>query len=396
MEALPIQPGHTIRTTPPTHVFRGSQVDTDTKDRLRETAPDGARCLITLDQEALDCCHVIPASTERDIIRRLDYAWGLSRVNENIHVHSTRNLILLRADMHRKFDHPDWALVPTRSTLNEIFSHTGLLASGAAPPYFRSRFPDTEWDYDFVLFRRSPVAFLRFSEDMESDTVHRYPFGDFGPIKSHIHPYFAIVNAAQKEIHYRKNVAVYLSDTPGSPPSRSLNYRESLQLCVLLYERWIPSTPSPLLGPPPQLLPLSQPPPPLRKRQKTEPVPNQVNTTQAPEPSGSNNGGSLKRGCEESALTCAHSLSTPEQPRRSTCDLGCRVETSAPKVERPMHHWTSVSSWVEDVKASAPLEDPHDTHSKHVDDCLTRYRGELAWWPRGPWEKWVPEYVLTD
>ncbi|KAG9085207.1 hypothetical protein FRC06_003701 [Ceratobasidium sp. 370] len=395
-----------VYTTPPTHISRGSRATTDTKERLRDTAPDGARCLITLDREPLECCHVVPVATEHDKVLRLQYAWGFDQAKVNLHLHTVRNLIWLRADMHTRFDHLDWALVPTPNTLNQIMSQTFMFAPGTIPPYFKSRFPDGEWDYHFVLFRHSPVAFLRFSEDMKSDQTYRYPFGGFGPVKSHIHPYFAICNAARNEIYYRENVPDYQSDAPGSPPSRSLEYRESLQKCVRLYEMWTSPIPAPSSGPPPP-----QPPPPShhsdrsggdshepeRKQPKTERVLGPAHEPRAPQPSGSNNRGSRKRGREESVLTCAHPLLIPELSQRGTFDGGCRVETVTPKVERLVHRWTSVSSWVEDVKASEPLEDPHNAHTKLVDRCLTKYRGEVARrLPWGPWEEWVPEYVLTD
>ncbi|KAG8734890.1 hypothetical protein FRC10_011333 [Ceratobasidium sp. 414] len=319
------------------------------EDRPREFVPDGNRCLITLDQEPLECCHVISVATSQESIQRLEHAWGFGEVEEKLNIHTVQNLIWLRTDMHTRFDHLDWALVPTRSTLNSIFTATALVAPGKAPPHYQVDFPDTTWNYHFVLFRRSPVAFLRFQEDMESFDTYRYPFSDFGPIISHVHPYFAIVNAAQKELHHREN-ASYLSDSPNSPPSRSPDYKKPLEICVLLYQNWMSQNPAPLLGPPPR-----------------------------------------KRTREESALTCAHSLPAPKQSRKDTCSLGSRVETAVPKAERLVR----IKSWAEDVKASEPLEDPHDTHSEPMDHCLTRYRGEFARRPRGPWEKWVPDYGLV-
>ncbi|KAG9074000.1 hypothetical protein FRC06_011002, partial [Ceratobasidium sp. 370] len=266
-------------------------------------------------------------------------------------------------------------------------------------------FPNGEWDYNFVLFRHSPVAFLRFSEDMESNQTYRYPFGGFRLVKSHIHPYFAICNAAQKEIHHRENVPDYQADDPGSPPSRSLEYRQSLQKCVRLYEMWTSPIPAPSSG-----LPPPQPPPPSHhsdrsgggshtpelKKPKTERVPGPAHGPEVPQPSCSNNKGPHKRGHEESASTCTDSLWTPEQFQRSTNDHGCWVENTTLEVEQLVHHWASIGSWAEDVRASEPLEDLYNTDSTHIDDCLTKYHGEHARHPQGPWEKWVPDYVLTD
>ncbi|KAF8593573.1 hypothetical protein BDV93DRAFT_529816 [Ceratobasidium sp. AG-I] len=394
-----------VYSTPKTNISRGSYVSQGAKDKLARLAPDGQRCLITLDIEPLHCCHVVARATEHRIVHQLEYAWGVTA--GELHLHTTRNMIYLRAEMHSRFDRQDWALVPTLPVLYEIAAKYFAQEPGSTPLLYTESFPDQEWEYYFVPFRCSPMAFLRFERYSASFTTHTYPYASFGSVKSHVHPYFVICNAAEKE-KYHRSQAGYLarsSSDPDVPPSRS-TYKDGLQICVRLYETWTSTPAPPLLEPPPDTRSSTSATPSRRSNPTSHPSRASQHGFEQPRhgdescdaqySSDLGNGNSCKRARVVSAWTRANSLPTPEQSQNSRNDRKRPVEAAAPKDYYPMHYWTSVSSWVEDVEASSPCKDPYTSNGATAKQCLARYALEEARCPpSGLWEKWVPEYELT-
>lgn len=64
------QSHRSVYSTPKTNISRGSQVSQGARDKLLGLAPDGERCLITLDKEPLHCCHVVARALDHQIVRR--------------------------------------------------------------------------------------------------------------------------------------------------------------------------------------------------------------------------------------------------------------------------------------------------------------------------------------
>lgn len=269
-------------------------------------------------------------------------------------------------------------------------------------------FPNTIWEYHFVLFRRSPVAFLRFGQDSNSFETHEYPYENFGLIKSHVHPYFVICNAAQKE-NYHRNKAGYLAGSDSGsdlPPSRS-TFAGHLKTCVRLYETWVPPPPASHL---------------------LEPAPTHRSSTSATSSCQSNRithrsrapqhdrgqasrgddshdvqyslrsdvGNSRKRTRAGPTYAGVRSLPTPEQSQKFSDSYQRLVEDAVLDNNYSARSWTSIDIWVKNAKVYEPGQDPNLPSSESARLCLARYDQEGARCPPcGPWEEWVPEYELT-
>jgi hypothetical protein len=97
-----------VYSTLATNISCGSQASGNTKHRLIELAPDGKRCLVTLDTGPLHCCHVFTLTTDYQTVSqlslalystypllcpgaKLERAWGLDQ--GELHLHKTHNMI---------------------------------------------------------------------------------------------------------------------------------------------------------------------------------------------------------------------------------------------------------------------------------------------------------------
>ncbi|CCO30544.1 hypothetical protein BN14_04573 [Rhizoctonia solani AG-1 IB] len=371
---------HLDYTTPATNSIAGSQASEAAKARLSSHAPDGERCLITRDRRPLNCSHIVARATHTNNIEELEDSWGFT--TDTIHLHTSRNMIWLRADLHTTFDFGDWALVPSVPTLESILARTVMNQDEKpCPPYKES----------------------------------------LGDLKSHTHPFFVICNAAVKELGHRQKWD-YSEDNgkgPLSPPARSL-YRNHLALCVKIFAFWAPTWYNSLLLPP---LPPSPPVPPRFLEPPTIPTPSRSSSrTCAPRhttnpPLQQQEAGKESRrasetqdaeyspvieradssstNCVEVGLLIDHHSSTAESSTKPVTHDEDFVEVNFHRDTASTRYWTSVEDWTESVETSASYCEPYNLYKRAATLDLEDYGKEQARRPPGgPWEKWTPEHAF--
>ncbi|QRV85144.1 HNH endonuclease [Ceratobasidium sp. AG-Ba] len=207
----------------------GSNTSAAAKEKLGHVATVPYRCLVTSCERPLHVCHVLARATPMTKIWQLERAWGLSPGRLNLD--TTRNLIYLTPDMHQLFDRKDWALVPQLSWLRSLWMD---ISEGSSEVSFQDFSQQQIVDFIFLPLGEFPKAFLRFSGSAPPETC-LFPFTDLPPIRSHIHPFFAICNVAEKEIHYR----TLDQKNQTKPNEQRKAYQRALQNCINIYNEWL-------------------------------------------------------------------------------------------------------------------------------------------------------------
>ncbi|KAF8599408.1 hypothetical protein BDV93DRAFT_609260 [Ceratobasidium sp. AG-I] len=188
------------------------------------------RCIITLATRPVEVCHVLSQTAPPQMTWKLEMMWGMEF--GTLDLHTIRNMTCLTANMHRMFDENDWALVPKLDFLEKILL---TKQSPNAITRFATYASSQSIDYHFVPFRNFPEALIRFDQHEESFQVYRSPFDNFPNVMSHVHPFFVICNAAQKEIYHRD-----LDLKNGDMPTGLRNtYAQQLDACVVIYKDWL-------------------------------------------------------------------------------------------------------------------------------------------------------------
>ncbi|KAG8704707.1 hypothetical protein FRC11_009647 [Ceratobasidium sp. 423] len=311
----------------------------------------------------------------------------------------------VRQDMHARFDNQDWALVPTLEVLQAIalfdFNRRGKPASS----HYTKRFPDKIWDYHFVPLRPSPIVFCRFNDDREFYKVHNYPFETLRLLQSHVHPFFAIYNAAKKIIYHKDKKNNY----PDSDSQLPSGFDQHFELCISIFDSWgKPATetqePRTITQPPPSN---SSHPPGTSRSQPSQGSQqsqdraerarrrNNKSDVQDPPQSGP---GAAPQGRKRMVATSTGDqyLPTPEQPLYITNGCDHQLAAMDSETSSGTRHWTSVSDWIEGVKVSGPCEDPYEGYTENEKQSLIQYSSEEARCPPwGPWEEWIPEYKIV-
>ncbi|KAJ1303626.1 hypothetical protein OPQ81_011808 [Rhizoctonia solani] len=103
------------------------------------------------------------------------------------------------------------------------------------PDGFHLHPEDSECSYMFVPLEYT-LAFLQYGLDDKPIATHTHPFTSLPLIRSHIHPYFAICNTAEKVASLGQAKIDHL-DIP-------IDMRRALNQCKLIYSRWMPSKPT--------------------------------------------------------------------------------------------------------------------------------------------------------
>ncbi|KAG9098191.1 hypothetical protein FS749_004441 [Ceratobasidium sp. UAMH 11750] len=193
-----------------------NQKSVQTRDRSGLVkASQGRRCLITGEEApaiAIQMCHLIPKCTRNTEIAHLQYAFG-----RKLNLNSRWFNLLLRSDIHLSFDGnpPGWALVPLegdaqsiRQKIQDLRRHRQREKITGAWPDFRSKdwFPTKKsgYEYEFVPLNMAEEHVVIFRRNQEQEgtlpgyDVHHTPYPNFPRLRSHVHPYAVIYNAAPK------------------------------------------------------------------------------------------------------------------------------------------------------------------------------------------------------
>ncbi|QRW08508.1 hypothetical protein RhiLY_07507 [Ceratobasidium sp. AG-Ba] len=84
------------------------------------------------------------------------------------------------------------------------------------------------YEYQLVALSNRPSWTAREGPGANQTVVYRYPFDDMPVIRSHVHPFFAILAAGESLVKHK-----YDWSTHGSKELRT-----SLPLCAALYRFW--------------------------------------------------------------------------------------------------------------------------------------------------------------
>ncbi|KAF4583541.1 hypothetical protein EYR38_002293 [Pleurotus pulmonarius] len=186
----------------------------------------GKCCTLTLDPiltwGTIEIAHVVPRETTADRLHSLQEAW---HTKEPPDVDSPMNLLYLRVDWHRAFDGDLWAMLPSEDILINISSAMGKIRIAKRfmkevdlISEFSKVYPVKYYKYQLLwlggsdstlyspLFRRRDTTTSRLAtagdeatELLELALHYRvFPYKDFPTFESHVHPFFAIVNAGSK------------------------------------------------------------------------------------------------------------------------------------------------------------------------------------------------------
>lgn len=114
-------------------------------------------------------------------------------------------------------------------------------------------FPHAIREFTFAQLLKLDRPYFRFDNYPLEYSAHFPPFTSLSPIRSHIHPYFAICNVAQKDARLRPT----LTNLAAEEGYETLAHDETLlvrvRLCRTIYQLWTslkPLTDSDLLAPP--------------------------------------------------------------------------------------------------------------------------------------------------
>ncbi|KDN47225.1 hypothetical protein RSAG8_03704, partial [Rhizoctonia solani AG-8 WAC10335] len=363
-----------VQSAPKTDISGGSYVSDSVKKELKLLAPDGKRCLVTRNVEQIDCCQVIARPTPVATLKKLEIAWGIT--NKDLRLN--------------------------QKVLNKICTFEVRRAGGPSSSHYLEKFADTEWDYHFVPFRRSPIRFHRYDDSLQGYPNHDYPFATLGLLRSHVHPFFAVYNAGEKALYHQEKKKEPNSDTDIPP-----EFEEPLGVCVKIFNLWNKEVPEALQPDVSSQAPRNPSHPPSTSegrsgegsrqhdREWDERAKHRHITPASPNPRQSDLGIGTPQGRDRMATASATDqyLSTPESIHSGVHDNCLGIICSGNSL--PSCHWTSVDDWVAGVESSAPCKYPHQGGTEHTEQSLVQYSyEEVRCPPGGSWERWIPEGVL--
>ncbi|KAG7089015.1 hypothetical protein E1B28_010728 [Marasmius oreades] len=185
--------------------------------RIIAAAVHGYRCLITLESGAynsdLNFCHLVARTTDRMLLRALEYAIGL--YPSTLFLNSYLNLIILKVDLHHTYDNGRFLLLPQLSVLREILTYLqrneAVLLTKDKEKFYQ-KFSRHVWTYEFLNVSYDPERSINRKRIDETKVIGglnrfanadgyiecRYPFDQpvLSNLESHGHPLFMAFNAA--------------------------------------------------------------------------------------------------------------------------------------------------------------------------------------------------------
>ncbi|CAE6479946.1 unnamed protein product [Rhizoctonia solani] len=338
-----------------------SHVSVAMKGELSKLGPDGERCPITCDVQALEHRYLVDPAIPIEIQEKLEYAWGLEP--GELELDTASNLIWLRRDMLEQFDCDKWTLVPTKEVLKEMISFNGT----RRPNHFLKSFPNKIWDYHVVQLLSEPLSLVD-EIDSPSFNLHDVP----EVIQSHVHPFFVAHNTNQKTCRIRDSGA-------GFPPK----YLLQLALCNLLRPLWGKPIPIPHTSQQPSNTPYTP-----SSTRSWPSLPSEQRSNRAAERlccfdgvdsshpvSGVGAGVDVPQNCQHMASPIVNQyLPTPKQSVGFASAGECRASSSW--ANSPTIHWTSIDDWVEGVESAMPGEDPYAGGTEQARQYLVDYGSE--------------------
>lgn len=183
----------------------------------------------------------------------LEYAWG-----GELNLESYHNTFLVSADWHALFNHPEpkWMLIPQLDTLEKLQQITSFGKRRRKSMNDRARiasdlrkyFENKEFSYHLLSTRTLHEPICRYEGPNANRKMHTTPFTTLGPVTSHIHPHYVVVNAAQQigRLTWAEPVESRIAANSGETVQTAILRRILVQD---LYEAWTQTDiPSEFLG----------------------------------------------------------------------------------------------------------------------------------------------------
>ncbi|CAE7231493.1 unnamed protein product [Rhizoctonia solani] len=368
-----------------------SYVSCANKEETART-PGGECSPTTRDVEPLELCHVVSPSIASDMPQKFECAWGMRPGEFKFNVAS--NSLLLTREMRARFENYDWALVPTKEVLRKIIRF--IRKGSPKATHYLKEFPDQMWDYHFVRFRQPPIDAPRPTDDQLAELaqctieeglsvragkegsrsgsdhliadvpafqVDKYPVEELGLVRSHVHPFFAAYNAAEKL--YRIKIS---KDPRFQASHRVSKYNPELWECLALHACWRSVTPASLHIHATQQLPNPSYPRSTSRIQSDECYEHQQSDRDVRAPKRQRRSGPQDSPSYGSGTTDSY-LSTSEQS----------VDPAFADREHLLGTWVDVDGWAEGVKSAAPADDPYTGGTEQAEQSLAEYKSEKAW-----------------
>ncbi|KAJ7279802.1 hypothetical protein C8J57DRAFT_1304179 [Mycena rebaudengoi] len=173
-----------------------SSIGQRVKDKLTELS-GGRICILTKEstpQVSIEAAHLVARATPGKLLAQLEFSFGLKY--RQLHIDTTGNLVYIRVDLHRSFDHMGWFLLPESHVIKRVQEYK------PGTQNYKQVFTETEFTYRIIpmqLFCDRTAVFQRVSVDSEEHN-QIFPAEPSSPltVKSHVNPFFVIANAGAK------------------------------------------------------------------------------------------------------------------------------------------------------------------------------------------------------
>ncbi|KAJ6468753.1 hypothetical protein C8R45DRAFT_1218638 [Mycena sanguinolenta] len=174
-----------------------SSIDQRVKNKLMRLC-GGRVCILTKEstpQVSIEAAHLVPRAASGTLLAKLEFSFGLNY--RQLHIDTTGNLIYIRVDLHRSFDHIGWLLLPQTNVIETIQAYT----QNPNTKNYKQVFAETKFTYRVIslrLFQDQTTVFQRISKGQYQTIL---PVVEpFSPptVESHANPFFVIANAGPK------------------------------------------------------------------------------------------------------------------------------------------------------------------------------------------------------
>ncbi|KAJ7732061.1 hypothetical protein DFH07DRAFT_846707 [Mycena maculata] len=206
-------------------------------NKLVQVSPNGRRCIVTNEEKPLvtiDAAHLLPRATPHELLTRLEFKFGLKY--RQMHINTTRNMVFLRVDHHRSFDHLGFILLPS----HEVIAALEEFTDNPRNKTYKQHLTQKVFEYRMVPLQLSKDKCGIFRLDI-STGAHQQIFPLENPtafpiIVSHANPFFVVANAGPKLAS-----GFDLLDTAVRGDK---NIRADLSAVVVLWSRWSSAQPT--------------------------------------------------------------------------------------------------------------------------------------------------------
>ncbi|KAJ7718755.1 hypothetical protein DFH07DRAFT_859901, partial [Mycena maculata] len=167
--------------------------------KLVQVSPNGRRCIVTNEEApfvTIEAAHLLPRATPHKLLTRLEFKFGLKYCQ--MHIDTTRNLVFLRVDQHRSFDHLGFILLPSHEVIAVLEGFT----YNPGNKTYKQLLTRKVFEYRMVPLQLSKDKCGIFRLDISNGAYQQiFPLEnptEFPIIVSHANPFFVVANAGPK------------------------------------------------------------------------------------------------------------------------------------------------------------------------------------------------------